>query len=116
MGDVAAPGSGLAWDVQFSFRGKSRDLHLVLAKYEPVTGVSLSADGGGIEGDLHVELMALSPRRTRMAVTLELAPKTLSGRLLVQSLKLAKSKLTKRFKMRVAEFAKSTEERLGRMV
>jgi len=116
MGDVAAPASGLAWDVQFSFRGKSRDIHLVLAEFEPVTGLSLSADGGGIEGDMKVELMALSPRRTRLVVSLELTPKTLSGRLLVQSLKLAKSKLNKRFKIRVADFAKSTEERLGRMV
>jgi hypothetical protein len=114
MGDVAAPASGLAWDVQFSFRGKSRDMHLILSKYEPVTGMHLSADGGGVEGSLDVELLALSPGRTRMVVTLDLTPKTLSGRLLVQSLKLAKSKLTKRFKKRVAEFAKLTEERLSR--
>ncbi|OUS34367.1 hypothetical protein A9Q94_16830 [Rhodobacterales bacterium 56_14_T64] len=116
MGDVAAPNSGLAWDVQFSFRGKTRDLHLVLSGYEPVTGLHLTADGGGIEGGLEVELLALSPRRTRMVVTLDLKPRTLSGRLLVQSLKLAKTKLTKRYKLRVAEFAKLTEERLGGMV
>ncbi|KAE9632559.1 SRPBCC family protein [Parasedimentitalea maritima] len=114
MGDVAAPASGLGWDVQFMYRGKSRDLHLKLAEYEPVTGMRLSAEGGGIEGGLDVELLALSPRRTRMVVVLELKPRTLSGRLLVQSLKLAKSKLTKRYKLRVAEFAKLTEERLSR--
>ncbi|NRB16537.1 MAG: SRPBCC family protein [Rhodobacteraceae bacterium] len=112
MGDVAAPASGLAWDVQFSFRGRSRDMHLILSDYEPVTRLRLSADGGGVEGGLDIELMPLSPRRTRMVVTLDLSPKTLSGRLLVQSLKLAKSKLTKRFKERVADFAKLTEERL----
>ncbi|NIZ60930.1 hypothetical protein DL239_08075 [Sedimentitalea sp. CY04] len=115
IGDVAAPSSGLAWDVTFSFRGKSRDMHLVLTEYDPVTGMHLSADGGGVEGGLNVELLALSPGRTRMVVTLDLSPKTLSGRLLVQSLKLAKSKLTKRFKKRVAEFAKLTEERLSRI-
>ncbi len=114
MGDVTAPASGLAWDVQFSFRGKTRDIHLVLSDYQPVTGLRLSADGGGIEGGIEVELLALSPRRTRMVVTLELKPRTLSGRLLVQSLKLAKAKLTKRYKLRVAEFAKLTEERLSR--
>ena len=114
MGDVAAPTSGLGWDVQFLYRGKRRDLHLTLAEYEPVTRMRLSAEGGGIEGGLDVELLALSPGRTRMVVVLELKPRTLSGRLLVQSLKLAKSKLTKRYKLRVAEFAKLTEERLSR--
>lgn len=115
MGDVTAPASGLAWDVTFSFRGKSRDMHLVLDKYDPVTGFHLSSEGGGIAGTLDVELLALSPRRTRMIIVLELSPKTLSGRILVQSLKLARTRLTKRFKTRVAEFAKLTEERLGRM-
>lgn len=114
MGDVAAPASGLAWDLKFDFRGKARDLHLTLSEYEPVTGMRLSAEGGGIEGGVEVELLALSPRRTRMVVVLELKPRTLTGRLLVQSLKLAKSKLTSRYKLRVAEFAKLTEERLNR--
>ena len=114
MGDVAAPDNGLAWDVQFSFRGKTRDIHLVLTDYDPVTGMHLSAEGGGVDGGMDIELLALSPQRTRMVATLELKPRTLSGRLLVQSLKLAKSKLTKRYKLRVAEFAKLTEERLSR--
>lgn len=114
MGDVAAPASGLAWDLKFDFRGKARDLHLTLSEYKPVTGMRLSAEGSGIEGGVEVELLALSPRRTRMVVVLELKPRTLTGRLLVQSLKLAKSKLTSRYKLRVAEFAKLTEERLNR--
>lgn len=45
-----------------------------------------------------VGLVALLKTRTRILVSLDLRPTTLSSRLLVQSLKLAKDKLTNRLK------------------
>ena len=50
-----------------------------------------------------------------MAVALEMSPLNLPARLLVQSLKLAKSTLSKRFKDRVADYARGLEDRLQRM-
>ncbi|WP_264211090.1 SRPBCC family protein [Leisingera thetidis] len=114
IGDPASPEKGLAWDLAFSFRGKQRDIRLALASYTPVTGMILTGGGSGIDGRMEVELLALSPQRTRMSVQLTLSPTTLTGRLLVQSLKLARSNLTRRFKLRLAEYAKITEERLNR--
>ncbi|UWQ25446.1 SRPBCC family protein [Leisingera aquaemixtae] len=113
-GDLSRPENGLAWDLNFSFRGKPREIRLTLASYTPETGLALTGSGSGIDGRMEIELLALSPQRTRMAVQLELSPTNLTGRLLVQSLKLARSKLTSRFKLRLAEFAKFTEERLKR--
>ncbi|WP_027257969.1 SRPBCC family protein [Leisingera aquimarina] len=113
-GDTAHPENGLAWDIGFRFRGKQRDIRLTLASYTPVTGLALTGGGSGLDGQLEVELLALSPRRTRMSVQLKLAPTTLTGRLLVQSLKLARSNLTRRFKLRLADYARITEERLNR--
>jgi hypothetical protein len=43
----------------------------------------------------------------------KLKAKTLSGRLLLQSLKLARAKVNRRFRHRVAEFASLTEDRLN---
>ncbi|MCF6329308.1 MAG: hypothetical protein L3J02_05870, partial [Henriciella sp.] len=73
------------------------------------------AESQGLNGVLNLELLALSSGRTRLSVKLNLAPKTLPARLLVQSLKLAKSNLNKRFKWRVAEYAKKVEDRHSRM-
>ncbi|MFS4581063.1 SRPBCC family protein [Phaeobacter sp. C3_T13_0] len=114
MGDVEHPEKGLAWEIEFQFRAKKRTLHLTLGTYEPVTQIVLSGTGSGTDGALEIDLLALSPQRTRLSVTLSLEPKTLSGRLLVQSLKLAKTKLNRGFKKRVSEFAKQTEDRLSR--
>jgi hypothetical protein len=112
----AAPKTvGLSWDARFILRGKPRDVRLVLTEYETPIIMKFEADSQGIDGKLMLELLALSPRRTRMSVVLNMAPKTLSARLLVQSLKLAKGNLTKRFKLKVADYAKSMEERHSRM-
>lgn len=114
--DETAPlAAGMAWDAVFDLRGKRRNLHLTLSEYDPPNGMRFDSESFGLEGRLTIDLVALSPKRTRMAMVLHLSPKTLSARLFLQSLKLAKANLTKRFKLRVAEFAKGIEDRKSRM-
>jgi hypothetical protein len=62
-----------------------------------------------------VGLIALSRARTRLTVDLTLEPRTLAGRLIVQSLKLARGNMSKRFRLRVAEYAMDVEERYKRV-
>jgi hypothetical protein len=73
------------------------------------TDVVIDLASNGLDGKTTVELVALSPQRTRLSVSIDLSAKSLSARLLLQSLKLAKSNLTNRFKKRVAEFSKGIE-------
>lgn len=110
--DEAAPvAPGMAWDAAFDLRGKRRELHLVLSKMAAPEEMEFESESSGLTGVMTIELVALSPQRTRLAMVLNLAPKTLSARLFLQSLKLAKTSLTKRFKLKVAEFAKSIEDK-----
>ena len=108
------PKVGCAWNARFSLRGKMRDLNLNLVTYDRPTLMRFDSDSQGLSGVVILDLMALSPRRTRMTISVDLIPKTLPAKLLVQSLKLAKSNLTKRFKLRVADYAKNMEERHNR--
>ncbi|MGR3622591.1 SRPBCC family protein [Pseudophaeobacter sp.] len=116
LSEESTPQPGLAWDICAEFRGKPRELRVELASYEPTTLISLTGESDSLTGNGRIELLALSPRRTRIAVTVKVQAKTLSGRLLLQSLKLARSKVKRRFKLRVAEFASLTEDRLSRTV
>lgn len=109
-GDGTAP-EDLTWDVVFMFRGSERKMRLEILEYHAPNVVVFSATGSGMTGELRVDLMALSSQRTRMTMRLDLRPKTLAARLLVQSLKLARNKLNRKFRKRVAEFALLIEER-----
>ncbi|MEP1588019.1 MAG: SRPBCC family protein [Tateyamaria sp.] len=105
---------GLCWQVAFELRGRKRDITLELVRFESPNEMAFKGKSSGIDADFVIELMALSRTRTRMAVNLEITPLNLSARLLVQSLKLAKNNLTKRFKLKVASYAKTLEDRLQR--
>jgi carbon monoxide dehydrogenase subunit G len=112
---LAAPGPGLSWEVAFDFRGRRRELDLRLDRMEPPVRLVFSGVGPNSEGTLDIELIELAARRTRVAVRLEVKPRTLVARLFLQSLKLAKARVEGRFKSRVAQLAAEIADRHARL-
>lgn len=106
-----APGVGMAWDVSFTLRGKLREVKMELTELDAPNGMVLSSRSPAMGGDLVIDLVPLSKARTRMNMALELRPKNLSSRLLVQSFKLARSNLTQRYQARIGGFARDMEDR-----
>ena len=104
-------GAGMKWRAAFKMRGKMRDIEVEMTRFDQPNEVCVMSSTSGIVGAGQIELVALSRDRTRISVEFELKPTNLSARLLVQSLKLAKVSLTKRYKLRAAEYAKSIEDR-----
>ena len=115
LDQLSVPGVGMVWDIVFQMRGKQRDIKVELIEFDRPNRLVLESKSPGLAGDMVAELVALSRGRTRLSLKVELKPQTLSARLLVQSLKLAKGNLNKRFMVRVAEFAKDTEDQFKRM-
>lgn len=106
-GDVQV---GTIWDVDFTFRGRERSVKATLAQLDPPNALKVDSISDGIIAVTDVELVALSPARTRVIVGFEMRARTLTARLLLQSLKLAKTKLSKRFKARVLDYAEDVED------
>ncbi len=100
---------GSSWDVAFTFRNKERELRATVAELSPPQEVIIDTDAKGLGSVLHVSLLALSAQTTRVEVTIDLSAKSLSARLLLQSLKLAKANLQGRFQKRVREQLKGVE-------
>ncbi|MBW4981586.1 SRPBCC family protein [Mameliella sp. CS4] len=106
------PGAGMAWDVAFQFRGKRRAAAITLTDYQPPERMVFDTLSGGLDIKLTLDVVALSPTRTRINVTTVMAARTLSARLFLQSMKLARGGMDKRFRKRVAELAGEMETRL----
>jgi len=102
---------GMAWEAKFEWRGKTREVALKLTKYDPPNGLVMGLLSPNLEGVMLAELVALSRARTRVALDLDLEPRTLSAKLLVQSMKLARKTLLNRMQQRMASYAEEIERR-----
>lgn len=102
---------GLSWMIKFAYRGKERRLALQLTDIEHPTQMVFSGTGATIDGLAGIDLMELAQRRTRLSVTLDVRPRTIGARLVIQSLRLAKVRLNRRFADRLAKFCAEIETR-----
>ncbi|WP_300519881.1 SRPBCC family protein [Aliiroseovarius sp.] len=104
-------GVGMTWRAQFPFRSRERVADLTLVEFDRPNGLKVFSQLSGVEAEIVVDLVALSRSRTRMAMSVDMRPKSIPARLMIQSMKLAKSNLTKRFKKRIADYATLIEDR-----
>lgn len=107
----AVAGVGMAWKIVFAFRGRERELDAEIAQFQEPDSYSVDGRIAGLNGRFQLDLISLSRSQTRLTCALELVPKSLTARVLVQSMKLSRSTLQARFEKRVASFAKDLEAR-----
>ncbi|RKF14601.1 SRPBCC family protein [Roseovarius spongiae] len=112
--DLGANGVGMCWDAAFEWRGKQRRTELELVGYEPPNAMRFASASESMNGDLWLDLVALSRGRTRLSMEMELRPQNLSARLLLQSLKLARGNIMRRYEQRIATYARDLEDKYRR--
>lgn len=104
---------GATWAASLSWRGRPQRIEAELVSVEPGQGYAIESHSGGLICLGVVDLVQLSRTRTRLFISLDLRATTLSSRLLIQSLRLAKRTIERRFKARVADFAKGLRTGTG---
>lgn len=108
---LAETGPGLTWSLRFPVRGKMRRIVCELERFERPEAMDFIAESPGFNAWLNVGLVALSRTRTRLAVDLVIKPRTLTARLMLQSIRLNKASYTRRFQSRVQKYAAELELR-----
>lgn len=99
------PGPGMAWSIDFRWRGRDRKLLVDLRRYEPDIALQSAAESTGYNAVLDLSFAAMSRQRTRIGVEIDLRPRNLSSRLILQSMKLGKATLDRKLKNRVRHLA-----------
>ncbi|MBM2577366.1 SRPBCC family protein [Jannaschia sp. Os4] len=105
---------GTRWEGRAKLRGKMRDVGMEMARLDVASGGGPSVvcvDGGtdGMQVVVEAAVESLGPDLTRLTVTSELKAKSLGTRILMQSLKLARGQMAKRYRQGVATFAAHVE-------
>lgn len=106
---LARPAPGMTWNAAFSYRGKRRHLHLTLDEIVPQERLGFAGSGPNLSGTLAIDLIEMTPLRTRVVVKMEIKPRTLVARLFIQSLKLARASVEDKFRARVAQVLAEVE-------
>ena len=101
--EQAIAGPGDEWSVTLPYRGKLVTVALRLVQTHPDSRLDFDFKSNAIEGDLQIAAMALSPRRTRLNVVIDIRPRTLASRVFLNTLRLAKGRVETRFAARLQQ-------------
>ncbi len=108
---LAEPGIGSSWTARFAFRGKPRCLEIKVTELDPTGRIVVSFVGKSAQGTATLVPLAMSAQRTRLSASLDVQARTLSARLLFQSMRLARQSMVRRFEKRLAQFGGEIEAR-----
>ena len=103
--------AGMRWAARFSYRSKPRNMELELTQIETPSLLRFAGISKAIEGVASVDLMELGGKRTRMHMVLEVSPRSPTARLFLQSLRLARARIDRKFDQRAAQLAGEIEAR-----
>lgn len=106
---LRTPAAGMTWQAAFPYRGKLRKLDIRLTKMVAPNKLNLTAQSAAIEIELAVDLAEMSARRSRLHLTMEVIPRNLAARLFIQSMRLARTRMDRKFAQRVAQVVTEME-------
>lgn len=97
-------GGGIGWRIGFDWRGRRRDLRLDVTRFDRPEKIVINGQSEAFDMTIEMNIVALSRTRARLIFELELRPLNMRSRLLLQTAKLGKGQLDRRFDRRIGDF------------
>jgi hypothetical protein len=104
-------GIGVMWELRFNLRGRRRRIDLQLSDYVEPTRIAISGMSDGLLFQFDATLDPVAAERCRLCTRLVIKPRTLAGRMMLQSARLSKPSLNRRYARRLRDFAARVAER-----
>jgi len=109
IGNWTTTAEGVEWRGEVTIRGKSRSLAAKVTRLAPEDLCLIESRIGGMDCSYEMTFVPLSTEVTRVALVLELSADTLTARLLLQTLKLARSRVMLRLQGMLARQGNAVE-------
>lgn len=109
VGNWADLAEGVEWRGAVTVRGKRRTISSRVTRLLPEDLCVLDSRIGGMDCHYEMSFVALSPVVTRVGLTLELSASTLTARLILQTLKLARGRVMQRLQALLARQGNAAE-------
>ncbi|RJE81603.1 hypothetical protein [Paracoccus sp. JM45] len=105
------PGMTMGWNVGFDWRGKPREMRLAVVKFDRPEQMTMAGRSNALDLTINATVVALSRIKSRLIFEAEIKPRNMKARLMLQTAKLGKSQLDRRFQRRVEEFVSQMRNR-----
>ncbi|AXC50668.1 SRPBCC family protein [Paracoccus suum] len=97
-------GSPMSWDIAFDWRGRRREMRLHVTSYDRPEKVQMHGTSDSFDVEIRADIVALSRYRSRLVLTIEGKARTIKARLMLQTAKLTRGSIDKKFEARVAAY------------
>lgn len=98
------PGAGMAWEIGFDLRGKRRDMRMDVTQFDRPEKIVILGEGESLGLTVEMTVIALTRSKSRMIFEVEAKPRNMRARLMLQTAKLGKAQLDRKFADRVSKF------------
>ena len=102
-------GTGMCWFFEGEFRGKTRAIDIELTDFSPDKQLKFLCQTSGVRADINLQVMPLTKKQTRIKSIVDTKALSISARLVMQSARLAKNSLNRKYNHRFWEFSNYIE-------
>lgn len=96
VGDIAAPAIGAKWKLRSEFQGRQRSFSLQLRELIENESVVLGNGSDKFDVEASFGLSKVDPENTGFVFEINASAKTITGRLIMQTMQLARSRIEKK--------------------
>ncbi|MFC3628306.1 hypothetical protein ACFOM8_02475 [Paracoccus angustae] len=98
------PGAGPGWELEFNWRGQRRTMRLAVTRFDRPSQIGLEGPSDQFDLAINMTVVDLSRAKSRLLFETEVRPRNMRARLLLQTAKLGKAQLDRKYDQRIADF------------